>query len=65
MVLRDFKVRILESNQAANSRTRVLIESGDDSGIWGTVGVSENIIDASWEALRGAVEYKLLKSKKA
>ncbi|MBP7142192.1 MAG: citramalate synthase [Opitutaceae bacterium] len=64
MVLRDFKVRILESNQAANSRTRVLIESGDDSGFWGTVGVSENIVDASWEALRGAVEYKLLKSRK-
>ncbi|MBP8257603.1 MAG: citramalate synthase, partial [Opitutaceae bacterium] len=65
MVLRDYKVRILESNQAANSRTRVLIESGDDSGFWGTVGVSENIVDASWEALRSAVEYKLLKSRKA
>jgi len=59
MQLRDYKVRILESNQGTNSRTRVLIESGDDSGIWGTVGVSDNIVDASWEALRDAMEYKL------
>ncbi len=61
MELRDYKVRILESNQGANSRTRVLIESGDRTGIWGTMGVSENIIDASWEALRTAVEFKLMK----
>ena len=60
MTLRDYKVRILESNQGAGSRTRVLIESGDEHRIWGTVGVSDNIIDASWEALRDAVEYKLL-----
>lgn len=48
MTLRDYKVRILESNLGAGSRTRVLIESGDTRGIWGTVGVSDNIIDASW-----------------
>lgn len=60
MSLRDYKVRILESNQGAGSRTRVLIESGDGHQIWGTVGVSENIIDASWEALRESVEFKLL-----
>ncbi len=59
MSLRDYKVRILESNQGAGSRTRVLIESGDGKRIWGTVGVSDNIIDASWEALRESVEYKL------
>lgn len=59
MKLRDYKVRILEGNHGAGSRTRVLIESGDDRGIWGTVGVSDNIIDASWEALREAVEFKL------
>jgi 2-isopropylmalate synthase len=58
--LRDYKVRILESNQGAGSRTRVLIESGDGQRIWGTVGVSDNIIDASWEALRESVEFKLL-----
>jgi 2-isopropylmalate synthase len=60
MTLRDYKVRILESNAGAGSRTRVLIESGDGHGIWGTVGVSDNIVDASWEALREAVEFKLL-----
>ena len=60
MSLRDYKVRILESNQGAGSRTRVLIESGDGQRIWGTVGVSENIIDASWEALRESVEFKLM-----
>ena len=59
MSLRDYKVRILESSQGAGARTRVLIESGDGEGIWGTVGVSDNIIDASWEALRESVEYKL------
>jgi 2-isopropylmalate synthase len=59
MKLRDYKVRILEGNSGAGSRTRVLIESGDGATIWGTVGVSDNIIDASWEALRESVEYKL------
>jgi 2-isopropylmalate synthase len=59
MTLRDYKVRILESNAGAGSRTRVLIESGDGARIWGTVGVSDNIIDASWEALRESVEFKL------
>ncbi|MBI4625179.1 MAG: citramalate synthase [Verrucomicrobia bacterium] len=59
MKLRDYKVRILEGNRGAGSRTRVLIESGDGERIWGTVGVSDNIIDASWEALRESVEFKL------
>jgi len=59
MKLRDYKVRILEGSSGAGSRTRVLIETGDGQRIWGTVGVSDNIIDASWEALREAVEYKL------
>ncbi len=62
MTLRDYKVRILESNAGAGSRTRVLIESGDGQRIWGTVGVSDNIIDASWEALRESVEFKLTQS---
>ena len=59
MTLRDYKVRILDSSQGAGARTRVLIESGDGESLWGTVGVSDNIIDASWEALREAVEFKL------
>jgi 2-isopropylmalate synthase len=58
--LGDFKVRILDSKRGANSRTRVLIETTDGEQIWGTVGVSDNIIEASWEALCDAVEYKLL-----
>ncbi|EIP99831.1 2-isopropylmalate synthase/homocitrate synthase family protein [Opitutaceae bacterium TAV1] len=62
VVLRDFKVRILEGRNGANSRTRVIVESADGSDIWGTVGVSENVIDASWEALIDAVNYKLLTS---
>jgi len=62
MELQDYKVRILESGLGANSRTRVLIESSDGEDIWGTVGVSDNIIQASWQALRDAVNYKLLQS---
>jgi 2-isopropylmalate synthase len=61
MTLRDYKVRIIEGNAATGtgSKTRVLVESGDGHSIWGTVGVSDNIIDASWEALREAVEYRI------
>ncbi len=60
--LRDYKVRILDSRAGANARTRVFIESGDGTDIWGTVGVSDNVIDASWEALTDAVNYKLLQA---
>jgi len=59
MTLRDYKVRIIEGNAGTGSKTRVLVESGDGHSIWGTVGVSDNLIDASWEALREAVEYRL------
>jgi 2-isopropylmalate synthase len=59
MTLRDYKVRIVEGNAGTGSKTRVLVESGDGHSIWGTVGVSDNIIDASWEALRESVEYRL------
>jgi len=61
MALRDYKVRILQRNSdGANSRTRVLIESGAGKEIWGTVGVDDNIIEASWEALVDAVNYRLM-----
>jgi 2-isopropylmalate synthase len=60
--LRDYKVRILEGKQGSNSRTRVLIESSDGKDIWGTVGVSDNIIEASWQALLDAVNFKLMQS---
>ncbi len=67
MTLRDYKVRIIEGNAGTGtgSKTRVLVESGDGHSIWGTVGVSDNIIDASWEALREAVEYRLSTAPKA
>ena len=61
--LRDFKVRILDSESGTASKTRVLIESGDGKDIWGTVGVSENIIEASWQALVDSVEYMLYRNR--
>ena len=62
--LSDFKVRILESGQGADARIRVQIETTDGEEIWGTVGASDNIIEASWEALKDSVEYKLQKTPK-
>ena len=60
MDLTDFKVRIIDSAAGANAVTRVQIESKDRSNkIWGTVGASDNIIVASWEALKDSVEFKL------
>jgi len=59
--LLDYKVRVLTAGEGTAAKVRVLIESGDESGKWGTVGVSENIIEASWEALVDSIEYKLLK----
>ena len=58
--LLDYKVRVLSGSQGTGSRVRVLIESGDHKGKWSTVGVSENIIEASWQALVDSIEYKLL-----
>ena len=55
----DYKVRILEEKKGTRSKTRVLIESGDHHHKWGTVGVSENIIEASWQALIDSIAYKL------
>lgn len=57
--LSDFKVRIIDSGAGANAITRVQIESKDSKRVWGTVGASDNIIVASWEALKDAVEFKL------
>ena len=64
MHLTDFKVRVLDEKQGTAAKVRVLIESQDAHSSWGTVGVSENIIEASWQALVDSVEYKLLKDKK-
>ena len=59
IVLTDYRVRILDPQDATRAVTRVLIESGDGVRQWGTVGVSENIIEASWQALLDSIEYKL------
>jgi 2-isopropylmalate synthase len=59
MTLLDYKVRILDESKGTGAKTRVLITSGDDEETWGTVGVAENIIEASWQALVDSIEYKL------
>jgi 2-isopropylmalate synthase len=61
--LLDYKVRVLAANKGTESKVRVLIESGDHKDKWGTVGVSENIIEATWQALADSIEYKLLKKE--
>jgi 2-isopropylmalate synthase len=55
----DYKVRILDGNNATSAITRVLIDTSDGEQKWGTVGASQNIVDASWQALADAVEYGL------
>jgi 2-isopropylmalate synthase len=60
--LLDYKVRVLPAGQGTASVTRVLIESSDKQSRWGTVGVSDNIIDASYLALLDSIDYKLHKS---
>jgi 2-isopropylmalate synthase len=62
--LLDYKVRVLTAADGTASQVRVLIESGDGKTKWGTVGVSENVIEASWQALVDSIEYKLLRTKK-
>jgi 2-isopropylmalate synthase len=64
MHLTDYKVRVLDEKEGTAARVRVLIQSQDKSDSWWTMGVSENIIDASWLALVDSVEYKLLKDSK-
>ncbi len=62
--LLDYKVRVLTAAEGTAARVRVLIESGDGRNKWGTVGVSENVIEASWQALVDSIEYKLLRARK-
>jgi len=61
MRLVDYKVRVINPGAGTAARVRVIIESRDGTSIWGTVGVSENLIEASWQALVDSVEYKLSK----
>ena len=59
--LTDYKVRVLNPKSATDAKVRVLIESSDGHDTWGTVGVSENLIEASWQALVDSITYKLKK----
>jgi 2-isopropylmalate synthase len=64
VVLHDYKVRVLGGGHGTAAVVRVLVESGDRQRRWGTVGVSENVIEASWQALADAMDYKLYHSKR-
>ncbi len=63
MRLTDYKVRVVNPKAGTAAKVRVIIESADRDSLWGTVGVSENVIEASWQALVDSIEYKLLKEK--
>jgi 2-isopropylmalate synthase len=53
----NFKVRILDEDKGTGAVTRVLIDASDGQRVWGTIGVSENVIEASWDALVDSLEY--------
>ena len=61
--LTDYKVRVLNEQDGTSAKVRVLIESSDGNESWSTIGVSENIIEASWEALRDSFNYRLFKTQ--
>jgi 2-isopropylmalate synthase len=60
--LADYRVRVINPQASTAAKVRVTIESTDGRDVWSTVGVSENIIEASWQALADSMEYKLFKS---
>ncbi len=64
MKLSDYKVRVLNAKDATAAKVRVLIDSTAGGNTWGTVGVSENIIEASWQALTDGISYYLMKNRK-
>ena len=61
--LTDYKVRVLNEEDGTSAKVRVLIESSDGIASWTTIGVSENIIEATWQALRDSFNYRLLKTE--
>ncbi len=65
MGLVDFKVRVIDGSKATAAKVRVQIESRDKKEIWTTIGVSENVLEASWQALVDSVHYKLLKADRS
>jgi 2-isopropylmalate synthase len=64
ITLTDFKVRVLDEKKGTAAVVRVLIESSDGERSWGTIGVSENIIEASWQALEDSIIYGLMNIEK-
>jgi len=64
MRLTDYKVRVIDSKEGTAAQVRVLIETQDNNDSWTTIGLHENIIEASWEALIDSIEYKLMKDGK-
>ncbi len=65
MKLVDYKVRVLQTDMATEAAVRVLIQSSDGTETWGTVGVSKNVMEASWIALVDSISYKLMKDERA
>lgn len=63
MELVDYKVRLLDESQGTDAITRVTITTSDGQGTWGSVGVSENVIEASWNALVDSIEYGLYRAR--
>ncbi len=61
--LTDYKVRVLDSRHATEAKVRVLIETESEHSSWNTVGVSPDVVEASWKALVDSISYHLLKSK--
>ena len=61
--LTDFKVRVLDTGAGTGAVTRVLLTSAAGDRSWTTIGVSTNIIEASWQALADSITYKLIKSE--
>ena len=59
----NYKVRILDENKGTGAVTRVLLDASDGDDTWGSIGVSENIIEASWEALVDSIEYGMVRSR--
>jgi len=64
MELTDYKVRVLSGEHGTGAKVRVLIQSSDRNSEWGTVGVSHDILEASWQALVDSITYKLMKDEK-
>jgi len=60
--LTDYRVRVLDTAKGTGAVTRVLLDTADAEGSWSTIGVSENIIEASWEALVDSVVFGLIRA---